>query len=178
MFLHFNSACIFLFPYKDGKGFIFSINMLVRFPKSIVTELVWWLAWESEFCLIINLSLSGLLTDGMGVIRGLLRSCTDHWCSLKSIEFLSCLSSCCLCAGFGRTGGMSVTVRKKQILCGNFLETFIVVFNRQPFKPFPVFALWICVMEVLLRFSLEYLTKYCSFVEWNFRVVWRPADSV
>jgi len=52
-------------------------------------------------------------TNGMVVVRGLLRSYTSHWCSLKSIEFLSCLSSCCLCAGFGRTGGMSVTLGKK-----------------------------------------------------------------
>lgn len=140
--LHFNSICIFLFPYKDGKGVVFSINMLVRFPESIVTELVWWLAWESEFCLIINLSLSGLLTDGMSVIRGLLRSYTGHWCSLKSIEFLSCLSSCCLCAG------MSVTVGKKQILCGNFLET-VIVFNRQPFSNRPQ-------------------SLHCEFVSWRF----------
>jgi len=33
--------CMFLFPhYKDVTGVIFSTYMLVRFPQSIVTELV------------------------------------------------------------------------------------------------------------------------------------------
>lgn len=101
--------------------------MLVMFPESLVTEFVWWVAWESVFCLIITFWVYQGPWQGQGHSALLTSSCSAHWCSLKLIWFLSCLSSCCLLYWFWEDCWDICNGGKRQTLCDSFLESFIIV---------------------------------------------------